>query len=281
MQARRPDQSHDGSDFVSRRRLLRWAGGVSLAGAVGACSHSAATGAPPATSPASGALSTPAPITPAPVNTALASTTSATAPPLAPQSASASLLCREAWGAQPARPGGRRHTITRMTLHHEAVALGDNRNAPGRLRSDQRYHQDQKGWIDIAYHVGVDRNGNIYELRSTDIAGDTATDYDTTGHFLVLCEGDFDQETVSEAQLHSAALAFAWAAQTFHVASGTLAGHRDLAQTSCPGTNLYAHLSSGDLKGRIDDLLTGGPVDLRQFCGPDAAARVEAIEAGS
>ena len=75
-----------------------------------------------------------------------------------------------------------------MTLHHEAVVLGDNRNAPERLRKDQRYHQDQHGWIDIAYHVGVDRNGNLYELRSTEIAGDTATDYDTTGHFLVLCE---------------------------------------------------------------------------------------------
>ena len=277
MQARRPDQSHDGPDFVSRRRLLRWAGGVGLAGAVGACSHGAATGAPPASSPAS----SPGSATPEPAGTGLASTTSAAAPPPAPHTASAQLLCRDAWGAQPARPGGRHHTITRMTLHHEAVVLGENRNAPGRLRSDQHYHQDQKGWIDIAYHVGVDRDGNIYELRDTGIAGDTATDYDTTGHFLVLCEGDFDQETVSEAQLQSAALAFAWAAQTFHVASGTLAGHRDLAATSCPGANLYSHLSSGDLRGRIDELLAGGPVDLQKFCGPDAAARVAAIEAGS
>ena len=168
-----------------------------------------------------------------------------------------------------------------MTLHHEAVVLGDNRNAPGHLRQDQRYHQDQHGWIDIAYHVGVDRNGNIYELRSPKIAGDTATDYDTTGHFLVLCEGDFDQEVVSEAQLHGAALAFAWAAQTFGIATSTLAGHRDLAQTSCPGANLYAHVSSGDLKRRIDDLLAAGGVDLQLFCGPGATARVAAIEAGN
>jgi hypothetical protein len=168
-----------------------------------------------------------------------------------------------------------------MTLHHEAVILGENRNAPGRFRQDQRYHQDQKGWVDIAYHVGVDRNGNIYELRSTEIAGDTATDYDTTGHFLVLCEGDFNQEAVSEAQLHSAALTFAWAAQNFRIATDTLAGHRDLAQTSCPGANLYAHISSGDLKRRIDDLLAAGRVDLQRFCGPEASARVAAIEAGN
>jgi hypothetical protein len=234
-------------DVVNRRQLLRLASSAALVSAIGACS-SAAT---PTT------------------RTRLTS------------AASALLLCREAWGARPARPGGKRHTITRMTLHHEAVVLGDNRNAPGRLRKDQQYHQDQKGWIDIAYHVGVDRNGNLYELRNTELAGDTATDYDTTGHFLVLCEGDFDQEAVSEAQLHGTALAFAWAAQNFRIKSDTLAGHRDFAQTSCPGANLYAHLSSGDLKRRIDTLLAGGGVNLERFCGPDATSRVAAIEAGN
>jgi hypothetical protein len=204
--------------------------------------------------------------------------TSLTSPRLA-SATPAMLICRQAWGAQPARVGGKRHTITRMTLHHEAVVLGDNRNAPERLRKDQRYHLD-KGWIDIAYHVAVDRNGNLYELRDTALAGDTATDYDTTGHFLVLCEGDFDQEAVSEAQLHGTALAFAWAAQNFHVKTDTLAGHRDFAQTSCPGKNLYAHLSSGDLRSRIDRLIAAGGVNLERFCGTEATARVAAIEAG-
>jgi hypothetical protein len=234
-------------DVVNRRQLLELASSAALASAIGACSTAAAP-------------------------TPRARLTSAE---------SALLLCREAWGARPARPGGKRHTITRMTLHHEAVVLGDNRNAPERLRKDQLYHQDQKGWIDIAYHVAVDRNGNLYELRNTGLAGDTATDYDTSGHFLVLCVGDFDQEAVSEAQLHGTALAFAWAAQNFGIKSDTLAGHRDFAQTSCPGANLYAHLSSGDLKRRIDTLLAGGGVNLERFCGPAAATRVAAIEAGN
>lgn len=231
----------DARNSLNRRQLFQLAGGIGMAASVGACSTTAAAD---------------------------------------PTVASAQLLCRDAWGARPARPGGRTHNITRMTLHHEAVVLGDNRNAPERLRADQRYHQDQKGWIDIAYHVGIDRDGNVYELRTPQLAGDTATDYDTTGHFLVLCEGDFDQEAVSEAQLQGAALAFAWATRTFHIASNTLAGHRDLAQTSCPGANLYAHLSSGDLKRRIDDLVAAGETDLQRICGPDAAARVAAIEAG-
>jgi hypothetical protein len=283
MESRRPDRPDEGPNFVSRRQLLRLAGSVGLGTTVSACSNRVVMpSAPdPATSPKPS--SAPGPIAQLPTNASLTISTPADTiapPPPVSNTTSALLLCRDAWGARPARPGGRDHTITRMTLHHEAVVLGDNRNAPGHLRQDQRYHQDQKGWVDIAYHVGIDRNGNIYELRTPEIAGDTATDYDTTGHFLVLCEGDFDQEVVSEAQLHGAALAFAWATQTFQIATDTLAGHRDLAQTSCPGANLYAHISSGDLKRRVEDLRSAGRIDLQRICGPDAAAKVAAIEAG-
>ncbi len=168
-----------------------------------------------------------------------------------------------------------------MTLHHTAVALDDNRSIASRLRQHQRYHQDQQGWIDIAYHLGVDRNGNIFELRTPELAGDTATSYDPAGHFLVVCEGDFDHEDVTEDQLRGAALAFAWAAQTFAVMPSTLAGHGDFADTSCPGAKLQAHISAGSLQGRVEELAASGPVNLQRMCGPEAAAVVAAIEAGS
>lgn len=203
-------------------------------------------------------------------------------PPPPPPTAAASgvMLCRDAWRAEPALPGGATHTLSHMTLHHTGAVLGDNSNAPGRLRQHQQLHQGERGWIDIAYHVGVDRNGNIYELRSPDLVGDTATEYNPVGHFLVLCEGDFDQEAVTEEQLNSAALVFAWAAQQFQIATDTLAGHRDFAATSCPGADLYGHLESGDLRHRVDDLMAAGPVNLQELCGPEAAEKVAAIEAG-
>ena len=183
-------------------------------------------------------------------------TTDATAPPASTSIATSSaMLCRDAWGARPARPGGTPQVPNRMTIHHSAVVLGSNSNAPGRIRADQRYHQDSKGWIDIAYHVGVDRNGNIYELRDPGLVGDTATTYDPTGHFLVLCEGDYDQETVTEDMLNGVARACAWAAQRYSISVDRLAGHRDFAATSCPGANLYAHIASGDIKGRIQSLV--------------------------
>ena len=74
---------------------------------------------------------------------------------------------------------------------------------------------------------------------------------------------------MTEEQLHGAALAFAWAAQQFGIATDTLAGHRDVSgDTACPGANLYAHVSSGDLKRRVDDLLAAGTVDLQPFVDP-------------
>jgi hypothetical protein len=197
-------------------------------------------------------------------------------------STSGEILCRDAWGAAPARPGGTRHTLTSMTIHHTEVVLGDNSNAPARLRQHQRYHQDTQGWIDIAYHLSVDRNGNIYQLRNPALVGDTATDYDPTGHFLVVCEGDFNKEQVTEEQLNGSALAFAWAAQQYGIPTATLTGHRDeTAETTCPGTSLYAHVASGDLKKRIDGILAAGGVDLPVVCGPEADAIVGDIEAGT
>jgi N-acetylmuramoyl-L-alanine amidase len=272
MEVPAPDQRGSEAGLVRRRRLLQLAGTAGLAAAMGACSTE------PTARPNSSS-------TPSPAATAVSPTVSPPPEPLtsaAPTviAPSAVMLCRDAWGARPARPGGTPQTLTHITIHHSAVVLGDNSNAPGRIRQDQRYHQDSQGWIDIAYHVGVDRNGNIYELRNPELVGDTATTYDPTGHFLVLCEGDFDKEEVTEELLHGTALACAWAAQRFAIPTATLAGHRDFAATSCPGANLYAYVASGDLKRRIDDLVAVGPVDLQQICGPEATAIVADIEAG-
>ena len=193
------DQPGDRPELVSRRRLLQLARTAGLAAAVSACSTKPPAG--PSSSPSSSPTATAA----SPAATPPPEPMTSTAPTLS--AAPAVMLCRDAWGARPARAGGTPHTLTRMTIHHTAVVLGDNRNAPGRIREDQRYHQDTQGWIDIAYHVGVDRKGNIYELRNPELVGDTATSYDPTGHFLVVCEGDFDQEDVTEELLNGTALA--------------------------------------------------------------------------
>jgi len=86
---------------------------------------------------------------------------------------------------------------------------------------------------------------------------------------------------VTEDMLNGVARAGAWAAQRYAISPDRLAGHRDFAATSCPGANLYAHIASGDIETRIQTVLAAGGGSLERACGPEATARVAAIEAGS
>lgn len=166
-------------------------------------------------------------------------------------------MCRDEWGARPALAGGRAHTITRLTVHHSAVVLDDGDDPTAHLRSYQALHQDTNGWIDIAYHVAVDRAGTAYELRDPGLAGDTNTDYDPAGHFLVLAIGNFEVQDPTEAQLAGVARVLRWGEQTFGAALDTTSGHRDHAATACPGQALYAAID--DLEQRAARL---SPADL-------------------
>jgi hypothetical protein len=189
------------------------------------------------------------------------------------------LICRRAWGA--VKPTGefKRHRIKRMTVHHSAVLLTDNREAPAHFRSHQRSHQ-ARGWPDIAYHVLVDRNGNAYEGRPMRAVPDTATNYDPTGHFTVMCEGNFEEQRPSKAQVATLVNVLAWASVRFDVAPRTIAGHSDHADTACPGAKLQRLISGGEIRRRVKQRLAAGGVEFLELCGTDGKRRVQDIEAG-
>ena len=164
-------------------------------------------------------------------------------------------LSRSAWGARPAdltkmSP----HTIEFMTVHH--AGLQSTVTGPLRFRSWQDLHQG-RGWGDLAYHYIIGIDGTVYEGRDLRYAGDTATEYDPTGHFLVVVEGNFEIDHPTQAQLDSLVRVLAWASATFDVAPATISGHRDHASTSCPGGNLYPYIASGDLQRDVEDLIGG------------------------
>lgn len=186
------------------------------------------------------------------------------------------VLCREAAGLVAPTDGGREHRVRTLTLHHTAVRHERVSEGPRRMRGHQRHHQAQ-GWIDVAYHYGVDLGGNVYELRDVGLAGDTFTDYDPTGHFLVVCEGDYDQQRPTDAMLASVAGLFANASVRFGVPTSTIAGHRDHASTRCPGRSLSEALPS--LRDEAARLAGLGAPGLARTCGSAGAARIAEIEA--
>lgn len=157
--------------------------------------------------------------------------------------------------------------------------MGSNAEAPRRMRSYQRYHQEQ-GWPDIAYHYLIDANGNVYEGRPVTARGDTFTDYDPSGHLLVCCDGHFDQQEIPGAQLAALVEVLAWAAIEFGVNPSTIAGHRDYASTTCPGASLASFIADGALRTNVEERINGGGVSLARLCGPGGRQRVADIEGG-
>jgi hypothetical protein len=189
------------------------------------------------------------------------------------------LICRRAWGAEKPTGEFERHRIKRMTVHHSGVLLADNSDAPAHLRSHQASHQG-RGWPDIAYHVVVDRRGNLYEGRPMWAVPDTATNYDPTGHFTVMCEGNFQEQRPSRAQIDALAGVLAWASVRFDVAPRSISGHQEYADTACPGEKLQAIITAGEVRRKVKERLAAGGVELVELCGTEGKRRVQAIEAG-
>lgn len=201
------------------------------------------------------------------------------ASPAAAETRSSDIICKRAWGARPSEGRFRKHTIVRMTVHHSGVTLRDNKDAPQRFRDAQAYHQRQ-GWPDIAYHVLIDLHGNIYKGRPTWAEGDTFTDYDPRGHLLVMCEGNFSEQQVPDAQYRALRDVLAWGRRRFDVSARTIKGHRDYASTACPGNDLYRRIRSGALEQAVMRRVRSGGVDLEKLCGEAGKRRVRRIERG-
>lgn len=220
---------------------------------------------------------------PTPSTASAASTTSTSTTTVAAASpgveGSREVICRAAWGAAPIQGQLVEHRIERLTVHHTAVVMGSNTRAPSRMRSYQSYHQES-GWPDVAYHYLIDASGHIYEGRPVSARGDTFTEYDPTGHFLVCCDGHFDQHEIPAAQLASLANVLAWGSVTFGVGPSTIAGHRDYAATTCPGSHLAALVADQTLRSMVEQRIAAGVSSLSSLCGPAGFDRVAAMEAG-
>jgi hypothetical protein len=187
------------------------------------------------------------------------------------------VICRRAWGARAPQGDFERHRIRRITVHHSAVVLRNNRLAPDRLRDHQAAHQS-RGWPDIAYHLLIDRNGNVYEGRPRWAVGDTATNYDPRGHLLVMCEGNFQEQRPSPSQLRALVDVLAWSVDRYGVGVRTIRGHLEYADTACPGRTLQRRL--GAVRRLVRQTLASGGVRSVELCGSEGRARVEAIESG-
>ncbi|MDJ0663399.1 MAG: peptidoglycan recognition family protein [Acidimicrobiia bacterium] len=258
---------------MSRRRFLTLMVAGLGAAACGTQSDGTATTVAPTASSIPPPTTAPTTSTTAPVTSTTSSTTTTSAMPPPEQ---IDVICKEAWGALPVAGDFTPHAIDRITIHHTAVLLEENALAPARLRQHQAFHQS-RGWPDLAYHFMIDAAGNVYEGRPVDAVGDTGTDYDPTGHLLICCEGNFDEQELPPPQYETLIQMVAWGAAQYGVAPASVQGHRDVAATNCPGDRLYGPIADGTLAGDVAAVL-GEDREPTVICGEAAFDRVAEIE---
>lgn len=139
------------------------------------------------------------------------------------------------------RPGGRPHTIAYLTVHHQGEYWAPEKDGPAYLRRLQHWSRETKGWVDVPYHYIIGPDGTIYAGRSTSIAGDTNTEYDTLGHLQVMLLGNFEEQTPTPQQWDSAVKLIAYLLKAHDLNPASIGAHLHRStQTVCPGANLMS-----------------------------------------
>ena len=88
--------------------------------------------------------------------------------------------------------------------------------------------------------------------------GETNTKYNPWGHFLINCYGNYEVQDPNPKQIEAIVNLMAWAAAEFDVSTDNIFGHRDMADTACPGKNLYRYITNGTIKLKVDARLAKG-----------------------
>ena len=182
------------------------------------------------------------------------------------------IMPRTAWATDRPPLGPLPPEDVRFLLVHHTVTHNDyvEDDVPRFLRGFYDHHtSDRKGWNDIAYNFIIDRFGQIWEARAGSLAGPVAGDA-TGGNqgFTQLCAiiGDFTEVMPSDESLDSLSLLLAALAIRYQidttpdatitftsrgsnrwpvgdaVATATVAGHRDMSKTACPGDTFYPYV---------------------------------------
>jgi len=176
------------------------------------------------------------------------------------QLAPPSLVTVDVWGGSASAALPAKQTIHKVTLHHQGETWTPGADVARYLQRLQQWSRLTKRWADIPYHYVIAPDGQIYAARNLAQAGDTNTEYNPTGHALVMLLGNFEDVQPTGAQLHATVNLLAWLVQQHRLDLAAIGSHRDFsAQTVCPGKNLGALLESGWLRGAVASTLSGAP----------------------
>jgi len=127
-------------------------------------------------------------------------------------------------------------TIQRITIHHTATP--QSKNTPASLRGMQRYHQQEKGWADIAYHYLIAADGKIYEGRNAAYIGSSSTDYPLDNNLMIALIGNFEKYPASAQALSALKNLVLNRLANYQLEPAVVYTHGEQVDTLCPGRYL-------------------------------------------
>lgn len=157
------------------------------------------------------------------------------------------IVSRSDWSAKKPVGPGKKHKIQFITIHHTATKQRPDLPIETKLKNLQAFSQREDklasgktkpAWFDVPYHYYIGVDGKIAEGREIEYVGDTNTEYDPMGHALIVLEGSFDTDQPNARQLESLKAMVKWLAKKYKVSRDNIKGHKDYANTACPGSNL-------------------------------------------
>ncbi len=162
------------------------------------------------------------------------------------------IYSRENWHSLPIHSGYRAHQIKKITLHHGGVIFNGEKPTSQYLRNLQVWSRRERPWPDIPYHFIIDLAGKIWQGRPLQYAGDTNTEYDPTGHALIVLLGNYEVQQVSPRQLQAIIDLSVALCRKYRLDPAEIRGHKDYAKTTdCPGKNLYRYLADGTIVNEV------------------------------
>ncbi|MGH8104180.1 MAG: peptidoglycan recognition protein family protein [bacterium] len=153
-------------------------------------------------------------------------------------------ISRADWGATEARQGAVPQNPERIIIHHTATPRASDYAGHETVLEIQRFHQNDRGWDDTAYHFVIAPDGAVYEGRPPRVEGAHVKNHNQ-GSIGVALIGNFEsgEDKIPTAAWRSLVKLVELLCERFEIPRRSIHGHRDFnAATACPGDCLYSRL---------------------------------------
>lgn len=158
-------------------------------------------------------------------------------------------VTKAGWGAAAPRAVARLShlQVDELVVHYTAMLadqVAEHADCGARVRGIQRYHQETRGWADIAYNQLFCQHGFAFDGRGWGVM--SAATLGHNGHTQAICFLGGDRDGRDDVTVPGRAAA-AELVRDWHRWKGLEApvvGHRDRVSTSCPGDELYAWVNA-------------------------------------